>query len=240
MIYLRNIAFYLAFYLGSVWFVLGAVISSYIAPRRVRGFCDAWSAWHTWCCKNLLGIRIRITGYRPNAQAFYAIKHESFFEAIAMPWLFQHPAVFAKAELSEIPFFGHASRVWGNISVARDQGASALRAMLREVRPAVAASRPICIFPEGTRVPHGTTQPLQAGFAALYKLLSLPVVPVAVDSGPVYHRRWKVPGTITLHFGEAIAPGLPRDEAEARVLTAINCLNPIADPTPQQDAPVTP
>jgi 1-acyl-sn-glycerol-3-phosphate acyltransferase len=240
MIYLRNIAFYLAFYFGSVWFVLGAVVSSYVGPRGVRAFCDAWSDWHTWCCRNLLGITIRITGNRPVGQAFYAIKHESFFEAIAMPWLFEHPAVFAKAELSELPGFGHASRVWGNISVARDQGASALRAMLREVRPAVTAGRPICIFPEGTRVPHGTTQPLQAGFAALYKLLSLPVVPVAVDSGPVYHRRWKVPGTITLHFGEAIAPGLPRDEVEARVHAAINCLNPVPIPAPLHEPTVTP
>jgi len=225
MIYLRNIAFYLAFYLGSVWFVLGAVIAAYVSPPYIRKFCDTWSKWHIWCCENLLGITIRVTGERPTGQAFYAIKHESFFEAISMPWLFEFPAVFAKAELSEIPGFGHASRVWGNIAVARDAGASALRQMLRQVRPAVDAGRPICIFPEGTRVPHGAQPPMQAGFAALYKLLNLPVVPVAVDSGPIYHRTWKRSGTITLHFGEPIAPGLPRAEVEAQVHSAINCLN---------------
>jgi 1-acyl-sn-glycerol-3-phosphate acyltransferase len=225
MIYLRNIAFYAAFYGGSVLFVLGAVISSYVAPRGVRWFCDAWSHWHHWCCRRLLGITIVETGTRPTGQAFYAIKHESFFEAIAMPWLFDWPAAFAKAELSDIPGWGHASGVYGNIPVARDQGATALRRMLRDVRPAMDQQRPIVIFPEGTRVPHGTRPPLQSGFAALYKLLKLPVVPVAVDSGPVYHRRWKVPGTITLHFGEAIETGLPRDEIEKRVHDAINCLN---------------
>jgi len=226
MIYLRNIAFYIAFYSASVFFVLAAVVSSYIDPPRIRTFCEAWSAWHTWCCENLLGITIRFTGQRPEMPAFYAIKHESFFEAIAMPWLFEFPAVFAKAELSEIPGWGHASRVWGNISVSRDQGAKALRQMLKEVRPAVEAGRPVCIFPEGTRVPHGTSPPLQAGFAALYKLLGLTVVPVAVDSGPVYHRLWKVRGTITIHFGEPIPPGLPRGEVEERVHQAMNCLNP--------------
>ncbi len=225
MIYLRNIVFYAAFYGASVFFVLAAVVSSHISPRLIRRSCEAWSGWHTFCCKNLLGITIRITGQRPSGQAFYAIKHESFFEAIAMPWLFEFPAVFAKAELSELPAFGRASRVWGNIAVARDQGAKALRQMLREVRPAVEAGRPICIFPEGTRVPHGAAPPLQSGFAALYKLLGLPVVPVAVDSGPVYQRRWKVPGTITIHFGEAIPARLPREEIEARVHGAINCLN---------------
>lgn len=222
---LRSLVFYVAFYGATVFFVLGAVLMSYVAPRRMRWFCDAWSWWHTWCVRHLLGIDIRITGTRPAQQAFYAIKHESFFEAIAMPWLFDFPATFAKEELSRIPGWGHASKVYGNIPVARDQGATALRQMLKAIRPAVAAGRPIVIFPEGTRVPPGTHPPLQAGFAAIYKLTGLPVVPVAVDSGPLYHRRWKRHGTITIHFGEAIPPGLPREAIEARVHAAINCLN---------------
>ncbi len=83
----------------------------------------------------------------------------------------------------------------------------------------------LVIFPEGTRVPHGSAPKLQSGFAALYKALGLPVVPVAVDSGPLYHRRWKRPGTITIAAGEPIPPGLPRAEIEARVHEAINVLN---------------
>ena len=148
-----------------------------------------------------------------------------WFEAIAMPWLFDYPSTFAKQELADLPLWGHVSGVYGNIHVARDQGATALRQMMKAVRPVLAAGRPIAIFPEGTRVPHGTRPELQAGFAALYKLLGLPVVPVAVDSGPLYHRRWKQRGTITIHFGEPIPPGLPRAEIEARVHAAINCLN---------------
>ena len=81
------------------------------------------------------------------------------------------------------------------------------------------------IFPEGTRVPHGTRRPLQAGFAGLYKMLGVPVVPVAVDSGLPYHRAWKRRRPITYRFGEPIPPGLPRAEIEARVLQAINALN---------------
>ncbi len=81
------------------------------------------------------------------------------------------------------------------------------------------------IFPEGTRVPHGTRPPLRSGFAGLYRLLGLPVVPVAVNSGPLYHRPWKRRGTIRLQFGEPIPPGLSRDEIEQRVTDAINALN---------------
>jgi 1-acyl-sn-glycerol-3-phosphate acyltransferase len=75
-------------------------------------------------------------------------------------------------------------------------------------------------------VPHGTRPPLQAGFAGLYKMLGLPVIPVAVDSGPLYNRRWKRHGTIRYCFGAEIPPGLPREEIEARVHAAINALNP--------------
>jgi 1-acyl-sn-glycerol-3-phosphate acyltransferase len=51
------------------------------------------------------------------------------------------------------------------------------------------------------------------------------VVPIAVNSGRLYHRRWKKPGTITFRVGEQIAAGLPREEMEARVRDAINALN---------------
>ena len=97
--------------------------------------------------------------------------------------------------------------------------------MLTEARRQSDTGRPLVIFPEGTRVPHGTRPELRAGFAGLYKLLNLEVVPVAVNSGPLYHRLWKRSGTIILRFGEPIPSGLPRDEIEQRVWSAINQLN---------------
>lgn len=225
MIYLRNLAFYAAFYGGSSVLVSLAGLSAYLRPQWVRLYCDYWSHWHNWCCTRLLGLTIRQTGRRPDFPALYAIKHESFFEAIEMAHTFDYPAGVAKAELFDIPGWGPAGKAYGLIPVAREEGAKALRAMLKAARPALAAGRPIVIFPEGTRVPHGERPPLQSGFAALYKLFGLPVVPVAVNSGPIYHRKLKRKGTITWHFGEVIEPGLPRAEVEARVHQAINALN---------------
>lgn len=229
MIYLRNIAFYAVFYGGSIFLVIAAVLAAYLAPSRVRGVCDAWSGMHRWAVRNLLGIRVVETGTRPETRAFYAIKHESFFEAIDLPHGFDYPALFAKQELFDIPGWGLAARRYGVIPVAREEGAKALRAMIREANRFIGEGRPIVIFPEGTRVPHGEQRKLGAGFAALYKLMGLPVVPVAIDSGPLYHSFWKRPGTITVHFGEPIEPGLPRAEIEARTLAGINALN--SDPS---------
>ena len=222
----RSVLFYVAFYGGSVFFVLASVLVSLIAPHRLRPVPDAWSRFHRRCVTGLLGVRVREIGAKPTGPVLYAIKHESFFEAIELPNVLDHPVPFAKQELFSIPGWGRAAKAYGAVAVSRSEGAKALRSMVSEARAYAASGRPLAIFPEGTRVPHGERPPLRSGFAGLYKLLGLPVVPVAVDSGPLYHRWWKRPGTITLHFGEPIEPGLPRDEVEARVHAAINVLNP--------------
>lgn len=225
MLVLRNLAFYLVFFPASAFFVSSAAVAAVIAPRHVRMFPDTWSHVHRWCVRVLLGIEVRETGSRPSGPALYAFKHESFFEAIDLPTMLDYPVPFGKEELHRIPGWGRAFKGYGAVTVARAEGAKALRAMLAEARGYLASGRPLVIFPEGTRVPHGQRPPLQSGFAGLYKLLGLQVVPVAVNSGPLYQRGWKRRGTITLHFGEAIPPGLPRDEIEARVHAAINVLN---------------
>jgi 1-acyl-sn-glycerol-3-phosphate acyltransferase len=50
-------------------------------------------------------------------------------------------------------------------------------------------------------------------------------VPVATDSGRLWGRGLvHKAGTVTFRIGEAIPPGLPRNEIEARVHAAINVL----------------
>lgn len=222
----RSLLFYGLFYGGSLVHVLSALAVLPISRGAFQGVVLMWSRYHRFCTRWLLGMRVVVEGELPASHALVAIKHESFFEAIDLPNLIRLPAVIAKAELLQIPLWGRAARSFGLISVERDQGAKALRAMLSDARTLISAGRVLAIFPEGTRVPHGREAPLGAGFAGLYKLLRLPVVPVAVDSGPLYHRRWKRAGTITFRVGEPIPAGLDREELEARVLGSVNALNP--------------
>ena len=222
---LRSLAFYAVFYAGTVGYVLACLLMLLFGASALRRVPRAWSRFHRACVRHILGIRVRIEGERPTQPVFYAMKHESFFEAIDLPNLLSHPAVFAKEELFSIPLWGRVARGYGLVPVARNEGAKALRTMIAAAKARVAEGRPLAIFPEGTRVPHGHAPLMRAGFAGLYKMLALPVVPVAVDSGPLYHRRWKKRGTITIRFGEVVPPGLPRAEVEARVHAAINALN---------------
>lgn len=221
----RSLAFYAAFYGTTVLLVFVALGAMALGGDCYKGVVRIWSAWHRTCARTLLGITVEADAFAAQGGVLYAIKHESFFEAIELPQLFPHPVVFAKEQLLRIPIWGAIGTRYGLIAVDRARGASALRAMLNEARRWTADGRPLVIFPEGTRVRHGTQPTLQAGFAGLYKLLGLPVIPVAVDSGPLYHRRWKRAGTIRYRFGEIIPPGLPRGEIEARVHEAINALN---------------
>lgn len=221
----RSLAFYLVFYLGSIPYVVGAALAIPVAERLFQRIVTGWSAYHRFCARWLLGIRTRVEGTIPTEPAIIALRHESFFEAIDLPTLLDDPVIVAKAELMQIPLWGLAARRWGLIAVRREDGAKALRAMVAEARARTAVGRPLAIFPEGTRIAVGQEGELQSGFAALYKLLKLPVVPVAVNSGRLYHRWFKRPGIVTYRFGETIPPGLPREEIEARVKVAITALN---------------
>lgn len=225
MIILRNLLFYPIFYGGSIFYVLASVFAIPFGMPVLRQTVAAWSRYHRTCLRRLLGIKVRVIGNYAIEPVLYAVKHESFFEAIDAPAMYETPVPFAKHELSLIPGWGRAAKAYGMIFVERDKGAKALRKMVSAARTFASAGRPLVIYPEGTRIPHGQTGPLQSGFAGLYKLIGLPVVPIAVDSGELYHRFWKRPGTITYRIGEKIPPGLPREEVEARVTAAINALN---------------
>ena len=225
---LRSILFWIAFFLASSVCSIGAVVALPISHHATRWFVRGWAQFHRLICRALLGQRIIVEGAMPDAPVLYVFKHESAFETIEQPMLFRHPAVFAKEELFSIPVWGQAARFYGLIPVDRDGGGKAMRAMLGAAKAALAAGRPLVLFAEGTRVPHGQAPQLRSGFAGVYRLLGVPVIPVAVNSGLAFPpRRWvKWPGTITYKIGETIPAGLPREDAETRVRVAINALNP--------------
>lgn len=227
MFLLRSLIFGFVFYIGSVPYVVGAFIGTYTSVGLLRSAVRGWSVFHHVMARWILGIRTHVDGELPAGAVLFAIKHESMFETIDMPRMFTLPAVVTKSELFDIPCWGTAAKAYGMIPVDREGGASGLRAMIALAREIKAADRPIVIFPEGTRVRHGENPPLQSGFAGLYKLLALPVVPIAVNSGKLTPKGkpWWHSGTLTYKVGETIPPGLPREEVEARVHAAINALN---------------
>lgn len=226
MSWLRTIVFSVFFYGLSVPLVLTAPIAALFGSHALRSYANAWVALMRGSARAILGIRVRVEGTVPEGPVLFAAKHESIFEALELTRMLGSPASVMKRELVRIPVWGWCARRYGVIVVDRAANARALRAMMRDAQAALAEGRSVMIFPEGTRVKPGETPPLRAGFAGLYRMLGLPVVPIAVRSGHVWTKGGaKRPGTITFRFGAPIPPGLPRAEAEALVHAGINELN---------------
>lgn len=223
---IRTIVWTPVFYAGSALLSLSAGFLALFDRTAFERAVSQWGRWQRWCARVILRQNVAIEGELPKEAVFFVFKHEAMFETIDLPFMLHRPVVFAKHELFSIPVWGPLARHYGLIPIERSAGAAALRTMRRAALDAIAAGRPLVLMPEGTRVRHGQSPELRSGFAGLYKLLGLGVVPVAVNSGAP-RRGWiRLPGTITYRIGEAIPPGLPREEAEQRVHAAINSLNP--------------
>lgn len=227
---LRTILWALAFYAGTLVLLVLAALAYPFSFRWFQGLVRLWSGWQRGTAYWLLGQRVCIDGTIPRGMAFFVFKHEAMFETIDLPWLLDRPMVFAKEELGRLPIWGTLASRYGLIFIARDAGAKTLRRMRKAGQEAVAANRPLVLLPEGTRVAHGAAPPIKSGFAGIYKMLNMAVVPVAVDTGRLRHGWIRLPGTITYRVGETVPPGLHRDVAEARVHAAINALNGATQP----------
>ena len=221
----RSILFALLFYPATLLFVLATILVSPLGSRPVQTVVRGWAEVHHWLVRWVVGIRFTVEGRVPDQPVLIAAKHQAMVETIEMLRIARTPVVVLKKELADIPLFGWVTKRFGAVPVDRSGGAKALRTLVAAGRQAVADGRPVVIFPEGTRVPPGTTPPLQPGFAGMYRALGLPVVPIARDRGRLGPRGpVKRSGTIRVVIGEPIEPGLPREEIERRVHAAINAL----------------
>jgi 1-acyl-sn-glycerol-3-phosphate acyltransferase len=226
----RTCLFQIGFLGGSLLLVPLALVLGLVVPRNSGSELlyigpKLWAGWFRLTSRVLAGVRIEIAGTIPPGPHLFALKHESALEAILTLWWFERPAVVMKRELRDLPIWGLAAARHGSIFVDRQGTAGMLREMMRQAQAAVAQGRPVVIFPEGTRVAVGEAPPLAAGFAGLYKMLKLPVVPVGLDSGSAWRKGFiKYAGTVHMTIGAPIPPGLPRADVEARVHAAINLL----------------
>ena len=219
---LSNIVFYL-------WTsILGIVAAiSILAPLgmalRVQVF---WGRGAMWLIHMIggLGMEVRGREYIPGGAAIVASKHQSAWDTVVFHTLLWHVSIVMKQELMKVPFFAPYCRKTGMIPIDRSGRGSSMRTLLRTARKIADADRPILIFPEGTRVMPGDSNPYLAGIAGLYRFLNVPVVPVALNSGLYWPQKTFVhnPGTVIIEFLEPIEPGLGREEFLERLRDAID------------------
>jgi 1-acyl-sn-glycerol-3-phosphate acyltransferase len=105
--------------------------------------------------------------------------HESYLDPVLVGVQVRRAvSYFAKSELFENRCFGGFLRSLHGFPVrmgAGDVGA------VREAIHRLKEGNVLCIFPEGTRSPDGTLQPIAGGIALIIRRANVPVVPVIVD-----------------------------------------------------------
>lgn len=225
MILLRSLAFQVSFYLLTA--VMGVTgLPTLLGPWRwAMWYGTHWSAATLWLLRWMAGLRHEVRGRAnlPKGACIIAMKHQSAWDTLAAPVIFDRPVVVMKRELGWIPIYGWYVRKAGMVPIDRAAGAAALRGMVAAASQAAAEGRPIIIFPEGTRRAVGAPPAYQPGVFALYRQLGLPLVPVAVNSGRFWGRRsfLKRPGRIVVQILPPIAPGGDRRRVMHALETAI-------------------
>ncbi|MDR2831705.1 MAG: 1-acyl-sn-glycerol-3-phosphate acyltransferase [Rickettsiales bacterium] len=166
----------------------------------------------------LCGVEYEVRGMEniPKQPFVIASKHQSPFETFIFILLFRNVVFILKRELKWVPFIGLYLMALRMIFINRSDGISSIRHIIKSAKMRVKENRSIIIFPEGTRTAINQNIKYQPGIAALYSVLSVPVLPVALNTGLFWPKSIlslrKNPGKAIIEILPPISPGLNKDE----------------------------
>jgi 1-acyl-sn-glycerol-3-phosphate acyltransferase len=166
----------------------------------------------------ICNIKYEVKGLEniPDQPVIIASKHQSPLETFIFIVLFREATFILKREIKWIPFIGLHLIALQMIFIDRSDGISSIRNIVKLAKIRIKESRSIIIFPEGTRTAIKQNQPskYQPGIAALYSSLSVPVLPIALNTGLFWpknilslHRK---PGKAIIEILPPIYPGLDK------------------------------
>jgi 1-acyl-sn-glycerol-3-phosphate acyltransferase len=202
-----------------------AALLSILLPWTLPGFARAWSRAWLAIYAAVCGVSYEVRGrdHLPIGGCVLAMKHQSVWDTCALFAIFDRPVYVFKSELRWIPFFGWSLLRLGCVPVKRGTGKFALDDMVAGTRIALAESKQVVIFPEGTRTTVGQAPKYKTGISYLYEQLGVACVPVALNSGLLWPRRkfLRPSGRIVVEILPPIAPGLPRKQMLERLVGEI-------------------
>ena len=190
--------------------------------------------WSALCLRVFLSTKIIVKGKEniiQNKKFFIAASHQSMFETFFLQTIFNSPVFILKKELLMIPLFGWYLKKIGSISIKRNKVSKENIGFFDEILKLISLSnRPLIIFPQGTRLQPNDRHPFKKGAGRIYEALSLPCVPVALNTGKVWPKNsfLKYNHDIKITFLEPIEPGKDRnifiDDLESKIYYSIDNL----------------
>ena len=224
MLFLRSLLFNVLYGASAG---IASIPAAILAPFNRRwGVAVAviWVRFNFWTLKHLCRIDWRLEGKDniPKEAGIAYWKHQSAWETLAQLVVFpSRQSWVLKRELMWIPLIGQALMAIKPIPIDRKSGHSAVQQVLEiGTRRIMDEGLWVMIFPEGTRMPPGTTRRYGLSGALLADRTGRPIVPVAHNAGDFWKRNAfiKYPGTVQVRIGKPVyAKGRRPEEVNAEV-----------------------
>ena len=223
---LRTFLYASWFYSSLGWIGLPALPLAVVSKDLAFRAMDLWIRSQKFFLKLFGGVTTTFEGMEniPPGACLIAMKHQSTYDTVAPFMFLKKPAFVLKAELLEAPVFGWYCKRTGMIPIDRDGGAKTMKNMLNAAKAAAAEGRPVVIFPEGTRQEVDAHPDYKPGVAGLYRVLGLPCIPVALNTGLSWQGaglKHIEPGQVTFKALTPIEPGLSREVFMERLEAAL-------------------
>ena len=232
---IRNIIFFLFFYLGIISISILFIPTLLFPKKGVQFGGRLMGIWTGICLKLFLGVNITVKGLEniPREKKYFVVcSHQSMFETFYLQTVFNSPVFILKKELLRIPIFGWYLKKIGSISINRNKvtkdNLGFFEGILRTVN---SSDRPLVIFPQGTRVLPDERPSFKKGVMKIYQELNISCQPVAINSGHVWPKKGQKNRnkTITISILNPISTGLEKENflkiLEKKIYTELNLLN---------------
>jgi 1-acyl-sn-glycerol-3-phosphate acyltransferase len=209
MLFLRSLLFNVLYALSAGILSIPVAILSPFNRHVGYVICQAWVHFNFWTLKHFCRIDWQVEGREniPKEPSIAYWKHQSAWETLAQLVVFPTQSWVFKRELMWIPLIGQALMAIKPIPIDRKSGHSAVQQVLETgTHRIMDEGLWVMIFPEGTRMPPGTTRRYGLSGALLADRTGRPIVPVAHNAGDFWRRNafLKYPGTVKVRIGKPV------------------------------------
>ena len=203
---LRAFAFYAGYASMTVFWATLSLVVAWALPLSWRfGFIvGGWTRIALWWLRVTCGVGVRVRGLEnlPQVPCILLVKHQSTWETLWVQTVVSPQTTLIKRELLRIPFWGWAYSLTRPIAIDRGSPSAALRQFVEQGKDRLRRGMTVTLFPEGTRLPPGSSRKFHRGGAALAAATGAPVVVIAHNAGSFWPARGfvKHPGVVAVEI----------------------------------------
>ena len=232
---IRNIIFFLFFYLGIISISILFIPTLLLPKKGVHFGGRLMGIWTGICLKLFLNVNITVKGLEniPNDKKYFVVcSHQSMFETFYLQTIFKSSVFILKKELMKIPLFGFYLKKMGCVSIDRDKISKENLGFTGLVGKVLEDKRnTLIIFPQGTRKGHKDRSKFKKGFARIYSDFQINCLPIAINSGKTWPKSsfLKSKQNITVSILKPFEPGQDLEqfskEVESLIYKELNLIN---------------